>query len=90
MKFQKCQYSHGFSMFFELRLTHVLGRSQGSPNIVNFSHSQNAIKINDKLRKPSIYDLQHDEILNIPQVLIGFFELRPTHVLGRFQGLPKS
>ena len=72
VQFQKCQYLLGFTRFFELRSTHVLGRFQGTPNILNFGHSQNAIKTNEKVRKPSTYDLQHGEIFNIPYALKGF------------------
>ena len=90
VQFQKCQYLVSFTMFFELRSTHVLGRFQGTPNILNFGHSQNAIKTYEKLRKPSTYDLHNCEIVNIPHVFKRFFELRSTHILGRFQGSPKS
>ena len=36
------------------------------PEIPNLGRSQTAIKTNEKLWKPSIIDLQHDELINIP------------------------
>ena len=34
----------GFILFSEVRETHILGRSQGPPNILNIRHLQNIIK----------------------------------------------
>ena len=44
------------------------------PKVLNFDRSRTAIKTNEKLRKPSNADLQNDQHVNIPHVLIGFFD----------------
>ena len=74
-----------FYRFLKVFWTMLKTCFESSSNVMNCRCSQNALKTNEKLWKPSKIDPPNDELINIPEVLHCFWSL-----LGAwFQYLPK-
>ena len=67
-KWRTYQYSTGFRLFLKLARSMISIPSKAS-KMTNLYGSQNAIKTNDMLQKPTNMKSKHGETLNIPHVL---------------------